>query len=175
MTSLAEPHGHVAGPNSLREGNCFVEVQEEALDVLRYTAEVAHPGAGAIASFIGVTRDSFQGKAVEKLEYEAYVPMALRKLLVSQQGGSGRLCTGGRRWWSAGSEWAPLLRSRAGEQSHVSHRQNWKAGRTLHAAGGLHGGVPAVGLEARGSRPSHRHRAHWRGKRSHCCVITPPA
>ncbi|GAB4817547.1 hypothetical protein N2152v2_004593 [Parachlorella kessleri] len=66
---------------SLTEGNCFCEVLEEPLDILQYTKLVSDPGAGAIASFTGVTRDTFQGKAVEKLEYEAYVPMALKKLL----------------------------------------------------------------------------------------------
>ncbi len=69
---------------SLTEGNCFCEVLEEPLDILQYTKLVSDPGAGAIASFTGVTRDTFQGKAVEKLEYEAYVPMALKKLLVGR-------------------------------------------------------------------------------------------
>lgn len=64
----------------------FAEVTGDALDVVKYTGAVHDPGAGAIASFIGVTRDNFQGKAVEKLEYEAYVPMALKKLVVSWSG-----------------------------------------------------------------------------------------
>ena len=33
-------------------------------------------GAGAIATFIGITRDTFEGKKVAKLEYECYKPMA---------------------------------------------------------------------------------------------------
>jgi molybdopterin synthase catalytic subunit len=66
----------------LVEGPCYAEVSPDALDLLKYSQIVADPGAGAIATFTGVTRDNFQGKQVEKLEYEAYVPMAVKKLLV---------------------------------------------------------------------------------------------
>lgn len=44
---------------------------------------VADPGAGAISTFSGVTRNNFHGKAVLKLEYECYTPMALKVLQVS--------------------------------------------------------------------------------------------
>ena len=47
-----------------------------ALDLNRLMQLVGNPGAGAIATFVGVTRDNFQGKAVVRLEYEGYVPMA---------------------------------------------------------------------------------------------------
>lgn len=47
-----------------------------SLDVNRLIQLVGNPGAGAIATFVGVTRDNFQGKAVVRLEYEGYVPMA---------------------------------------------------------------------------------------------------
>lgn len=36
---------------------------------------------GAISSFVGTTRDNFQGKTVTKLSYEGYVPMAEKELL----------------------------------------------------------------------------------------------
>jgi molybdopterin synthase catalytic subunit len=39
---------------------------------------VSSPSAGAISTFIGTTRDSFNGKRVERLEYEAYESMALK-------------------------------------------------------------------------------------------------
>ena len=61
----------------------LVEVTDEALDINRYVELVADPGAGAISTFSGVTRNNFQGKVVVKLEYEAYTPMALRKLQAS--------------------------------------------------------------------------------------------
>jgi molybdopterin synthase catalytic subunit len=35
---------------------------------------------GAVANFVGITRDSFQGKKVVKLSYEGYVPMAKKEL-----------------------------------------------------------------------------------------------
>ncbi|MCB9682054.1 MAG: molybdenum cofactor biosynthesis protein MoaE [Alphaproteobacteria bacterium] len=41
---------------------------------------VAHPGAGAVLTFLGVTRDRFEGRAVVRLEYEAYETMALAQL-----------------------------------------------------------------------------------------------
>lgn len=42
--------------------------------------KVADPAAGATASFVGTTRNSFHGKEVRYLEYEAYPEMAERKL-----------------------------------------------------------------------------------------------
>lgn len=36
---------------------------------------------GAVSSFVGITRDNFQGKTVTKLSYEGYVPMAEKELL----------------------------------------------------------------------------------------------
>ena len=60
----------------------FVEVLPEPLQLAKYTEFVADPGAGAIATFSGVTRDNFEGKSVLKLEYEAYAPMAEKVMLV---------------------------------------------------------------------------------------------
>ncbi len=53
-----------------------VQVTEDLLDLARLVDMVGDPGAGAVATFFGVTRDNFQGKAVLRLEYEGYVPMA---------------------------------------------------------------------------------------------------
>ena len=36
--------------------------------------------AGAITSFVGTTRDNFEGKKVTELEYEAYPDMALEEM-----------------------------------------------------------------------------------------------
>src|SRR5688500_4395534 len=38
------------------------------------------PEAGAISTFSGTTRNNFNGKKVLKLEYEAYVPMAIKEM-----------------------------------------------------------------------------------------------
>lgn len=72
----------------------FVEVTGQPLDFNHYAALVSDPGAGAISSFIGVTRDNFQGKNVLRLEYEAYVPMAVKKLKVRLEsaGCAGAVC-----------------------------------------------------------------------------------
>ena len=60
----------------------FVEVGHAPLELQRYVDEVEDPGAGAVATFSGFTRDNFEGKRVVRLEYEAYVPMAEKKLQV---------------------------------------------------------------------------------------------
>lgn len=46
------------------------------LDLASFHAAVADPGAGAVATFVGTTRDTWDGKATLRLEYEAYAPMA---------------------------------------------------------------------------------------------------
>ena len=51
-------------------------VQSQALDPRITESLVAHPGAGAIATFIGTVRDHGRGRAVTHLEYEAYAPAA---------------------------------------------------------------------------------------------------
>jgi hypothetical protein len=47
---------------------------------LLFRLHVPDPGAGAISLFIGTTRDNFEGKHVVRLEYEAYIPMALKEM-----------------------------------------------------------------------------------------------
>ncbi|KAI8473952.1 MAG: Molybdopterin biosynthesis MoaE [Monoraphidium minutum] len=58
----------------------FVEVTPARLEAARFTELVTDASAGAVALFVGTTRDTFQGAEVLRLEYEAYVPMALGKL-----------------------------------------------------------------------------------------------
>jgi len=43
-------------------------------------AFVCDDSCGAVATFSGTTRDSFNGKVVKKLSYEGYVPMAEKSL-----------------------------------------------------------------------------------------------
>jgi len=62
------------------QGNLYVEVSPSPLDLAKYAQLVADDGAGATATFTGTTRNTFNGKVVERLEYEAYVPMALKQL-----------------------------------------------------------------------------------------------
>ncbi len=41
---------------------------------------VSHPRAGGIVNFIGTVRNQTQGKEVTKLEFEAYIPMAISEM-----------------------------------------------------------------------------------------------
>jgi molybdopterin synthase catalytic subunit len=54
-------------------------------------AEVSHPGAGAVATFLGVVRDTNEGRRVTLLEYEAYGEMAERELAAVEREISERI------------------------------------------------------------------------------------
>ncbi|OQR83277.1 molybdenum cofactor synthesis protein 2 large subunit [Achlya hypogyna] len=58
----------------------WVVVTPEPLSLDTAVRHVEHESAGAISTFVGTTRDNFQGKVVEHLEYEGYVPMAEKEL-----------------------------------------------------------------------------------------------
>jgi molybdopterin synthase catalytic subunit len=77
MESSGQPGAaFLAEDNSL-----YVELTHNTLDVLDLTfSRVRDPACGAISTFLGVTRDNFNGKRVSRLEYDAYVPMALEQL-----------------------------------------------------------------------------------------------
>ena len=48
------------------------------IDPAAALAEVTTPESGGISVFIGTTRNTSSGRAVTRLEYEAYEPMALK-------------------------------------------------------------------------------------------------
>lgn len=52
----------------------------EAIDLGEIVAAVRDPAAGAIATFLGVTRNHNHGREVTLLEYEAYPEMAEREM-----------------------------------------------------------------------------------------------
>ena len=58
----------------------MIVITEEELDIGRVVSHVENPGAGAIVTFVGATRDNTAGRRVRYLEYEAYRPMADRQL-----------------------------------------------------------------------------------------------
>ena len=66
--------------HKIRSKKDIVVVTPDILDIKTISDLVADPAAGAIATFVGVTRDNFNGKRVLKLEYEAYEPMAKLEL-----------------------------------------------------------------------------------------------
>ena len=59
----------------------MLRIVEEPIDVGALILEAQRPDCGAVATFVGTTRvDESGGASVEYLEYEAYRPMADRKL-----------------------------------------------------------------------------------------------
>ncbi|KAK3032354.1 hypothetical protein RJ639_035405 [Escallonia herrerae] len=75
----------------------LVEILDEnhPIDISKYINFVHAPQCGAIATFSGTTRDTFEGKAVQELRYEAYVPMAMRCIET--------ICSSARSSWSLNS------------------------------------------------------------------------
>lgn len=57
-----------------------IRIVHERVDVGVLERAVGDPGAGAICTFIGTTRENNAGRTVIRLEYEAYEPMALSEM-----------------------------------------------------------------------------------------------
>jgi molybdopterin synthase catalytic subunit len=57
-----------------------IELRHAPLSLGECVEAVRRPGSGGIVTFIGCVRETSEGKKVRYLEYEAYEPMALRKL-----------------------------------------------------------------------------------------------
>jgi molybdopterin synthase catalytic subunit len=58
----------------------MAELTAEPIDADRLVREAARPDCGAVALFLGTTRDHHGGRRVVRLAYEAYAPMALAAL-----------------------------------------------------------------------------------------------
>jgi len=58
----------------------FIQVSETLPSLEECYDFVNDPSCGAISTFVGTTRDNFQGKKVMKLSYEGYIPMAKKEL-----------------------------------------------------------------------------------------------
>jgi molybdopterin synthase catalytic subunit len=50
------------------------------IDTQALLKEIADPQDGAAVLFLGVVRNHHQGRAVQRIDYEAYEPMALKEL-----------------------------------------------------------------------------------------------
>ena len=50
----------------------MIELTEQPLDAERVTAQVRRDTNGAVVTFLGTTRDNFEGKRVVTLEYEGF-------------------------------------------------------------------------------------------------------
>ena len=58
----------------------MITITETQLDIQSFTDYVLGDENGAVNTFLGVTRNSTDGREVVKLEYECYLPMAQKKL-----------------------------------------------------------------------------------------------
>ncbi|MCH9017308.1 MAG: molybdenum cofactor biosynthesis protein MoaE [Chloroflexi bacterium] len=58
----------------------MIELTRNTLDPEKVTAKVRRDTNGAVVTFLGTTRDNFEGKTVLTLEYEAFEEMAVKKL-----------------------------------------------------------------------------------------------
>ena len=58
----------------------MIEITEQPLDPEKVTSQVRQETNGAVVTFLGTTRNNFQGKPVLTLEYEAFEEMALKKM-----------------------------------------------------------------------------------------------
>jgi MoaE-MoaD fusion protein len=72
--ALIPPVSGGAEPHASRGAEAHVRVSAERLSIERLASLVGRPGAGAIVTFAGTTRD------VERLEYEAYAEMARERM-----------------------------------------------------------------------------------------------
>jgi molybdopterin synthase catalytic subunit len=58
----------------------LVALREQPLSLDEAVAHVKHASAGAVCVFLGTVRDHNDGRAVVRLEYEAYASMALAEM-----------------------------------------------------------------------------------------------
>ncbi len=58
----------------------MIEITHHPLDPEKTASKVRQDTNGAVVTFLGTTRDNFQGKRVIKLEYEAFEEMAIKKM-----------------------------------------------------------------------------------------------
>jgi molybdopterin synthase catalytic subunit len=58
----------------------MIAVQSQPIDVAQVLAAVEGPGEGGVVLFLGRVRDEARGRAVRRLDYDAYDAMALAEL-----------------------------------------------------------------------------------------------
>ena len=58
----------------------MIQLVHEPIDTQAILAAAAHPHAGAVVLFLGVTRQLTAGRETESLDYECYPEMAIGKL-----------------------------------------------------------------------------------------------
>ncbi|MBN8575492.1 MAG: molybdenum cofactor biosynthesis protein MoaE [Cytophagales bacterium] len=71
----------------------MIELTSQPIDVARIINAASSQAAGAVNTFIGTVRNATKNKAVTKLEYEAYEPMAVAEIqkIVTEAGAKWHL------------------------------------------------------------------------------------
>ncbi len=64
----------------LTDSRLSCRITQDPIRLDELTAFVADPGAGAMATFVGTTRDTNEGRRVVRLEYECYPGMAEKEM-----------------------------------------------------------------------------------------------
>ncbi|KAF9076238.1 molybdenum cofactor synthesis 2 [Rhodocollybia butyracea] len=75
---MLTPGSSVEGSIELPGAVCSISNKLDSIETI--VNQVLDYRCGAIATFIGTTRNSFQGKVVTKLEYQAYTKLALKTM-----------------------------------------------------------------------------------------------
>jgi molybdopterin synthase catalytic subunit/molybdopterin converting factor small subunit len=70
----------VSGGSPAADGSVWCEITDAPLDTDGLVRRVERPEAGAVVTFAGVVRNHSRGRTVLYLEYDAYRPMAERKM-----------------------------------------------------------------------------------------------
>jgi molybdopterin synthase catalytic subunit len=78
--ALLPPVGGGAADDDDDDEGTLIALTEEPIDVARILAFVGDPSCGGVALFLGTARDVHDGRAVARLEYEAYPAMATKVL-----------------------------------------------------------------------------------------------
>ncbi|KAF8560314.1 molybdenum cofactor synthesis 2 [Imleria badia] len=76
---MAYPSTSTAAREEWEGGTCVLTYKP--LDVDAIMRSVRDDGAGATAVFVGTTRNSFKGKVVTRLEYQAYSRLAIKTMV----------------------------------------------------------------------------------------------
>eukprot|EP01117_Protostelium_nocturnum_P014598 TRINITY_DN5567_c0_g1_i1.p1 TRINITY_DN5567_c0_g1~~TRINITY_DN5567_c0_g1_i1.p1 ORF type:complete len:175 (+),score=67.54 TRINITY_DN5567_c0_g1_i1:744-1268(+) len=64
----------------MEDSKVLIDISSDVLSLEKAIEFCGDPGAGAISSFSGTTRNNFNGKNVLKLKYKAYEPMAKKEM-----------------------------------------------------------------------------------------------
>lgn len=81
MTEFNESKAHSKSNMIDEERSDFATLTYDDINIIDCFNQARSNKAGAVSSFLGTTRDNFEGKEVTHLEYEAYYEMALDSIL----------------------------------------------------------------------------------------------